>query len=457
MYQLRTATFGLVTLLTAACARYEPDARLPDVRTDVSNRTGIELPAELGATQAPLSGEITPADAARLALRFNPNLHAALEDLNVATAQEVQAGLLVNPSLGGLILFEEDGVRPTLDFGLAFELGRLLTRSRRMKLATAEREQIEADATEAIVGTVAEARAATISLWSAEQQLSLLREVVTVRDAAAKTAEILSRAGNFTVGDLARHRRALVQSQFAYGQAQLARIDALEALSNATGTIITAEASANAEMMIPSTKADDNEFVKAALENSLTLKAERKRIEALGIQIGLANVSVWLDGLEAEVGFEREEDDTAAGVGARLSIPIFDGGRARTGAARAALEAAELRYRALAFAVANRARAILSMMDVARTAAKDLSPNLLVQTGQEFDFEQRQLNAMQIGPLGLLAAKAEQLENQIAAVEMQQFWALTNIQADALRSGVVISAMPNMAPRAANNSNEEAN
>ncbi len=438
MYQPRMAAIGLVTLCTAACARYEPDARLPNVRTDIETRTGIILPEYLQNTPVPLSGEVTPAEAVRLALQFNPNLHAALEDLNVATAQEVQAGLLVNPSLGGLILFEEDGVRPMLDFGLAFELGRLLTRSRRMKLATAEREQIEAEATAAIVGTIADARAATISLWTAEQQLSLLHEVVTVREAAAKAAEILSRAGNFTAGELAMHKRALVQSQFAYGQARLARIDALEALSNATGILVTADASAKTERMAPTTKTDEDEFVKTALENSLTLKAERKRIETLGIQIGLANVSVWLDGLEAEVALEREEGDTSAGFGARLGLPVFYGGRARTGAATAALEAAELRYRALAFAVANRARAVLSMMDVARTAANNLSPNLLVQTGQEFDFQQRQLNGMQIGPLGLLAAKAEQLENQIAIVEMQQLWALTNIQADALNAGVAL-------------------
>ncbi|MBO6505112.1 MAG: TolC family protein [Kordiimonadaceae bacterium] len=439
MYRPVTATLGLLTLFTAACARYEPDARLPDVRADVASRTGLGLPAELQASPTPFSGELSPDDAARMALQFNPNLHAALEDLNVATAREVQAGLLINPTLGGQILFEEDGVRPMLDFGLAFELGRLLTRGRRMRLTTAEREQVEAEVTEAIVQTMVEARAATISLWAAEQQLALQSEVVTVHEAAANAAQILSDAGNFTAGDLAMHRRALVQSRFALGQAQLARIDALEALSNVTGTIISADASAILEAM--STFTNEEAFIKTTLENSLTLKAERKRIEALGIQVGLANVSVWLDGLEAEAAFEREEDDTAAGFGATLSLPIFDGGRARTGAARAALEAAELRYRALAFAVANRARAILGMLEVAKTAANDLSPDLLVQTGNEFDFEQRQLNGMQIGPLGLLAAKAKQLENQIAAVEMQQLWALTSIQADALKSGVALHGL----------------
>lgn len=441
MYRPITATLGLLTLFTAACARYEPDARLPDVRTDVASRTGLDLPAELSAATMPFSGEISPTDAARMALQFNPDLHAALEDLNVATAQEVQAGLLINPSLGGQILFEENGVRPMLDFGLAFQLGQLLTRNRRMKLSTAERERVEAEAIEAIIKAIAEARTATISLWAADQRLYLLTEVVTVQEAAANAAQILSSAGNFTAGDLAGHKRALVQSQFALGQAQLARIDALEGLSNATGTIITAGASAQIESQPAPSDADKDAFVKTALENSLTLKAERKHIEALGIQVGLANISVWLDGLEAQAAFEREEDETSAGFGATLSLPVFDGGRARTGAARAAVAGAELRYRALAIAVANRARAILSMIDVAQSAANDLSPNLIVQTGNEFDFEQRQLNGMQIGPLGLLAAKAEQLENQIAAVEMQQLWALTTIQADALKSGVVLHGL----------------
>lgn len=441
MYRLRSASIGLLTLFTAACGRYEPDARLPDVRADIISRTGIELPEKLQASRTPFSGELTATKAAEMALQFNPNLHAALEDLNVATAQEVQAGLLVNPTLGGTILFEEDGVRPMLDLGLAFELGRLFTRSSRMKLTTAEREGVEAEATEAIVETIAEARVATIALWAAEQQLALFQDLVAVHQAAAKAAQILSKAGNFTVGDLAMHKRALVQSQFALGQAQLARIDALEALSNITGTIITTEASANLENLEAVAFSDDTAFVKSALENSLTLKAERKRIEALGIQVGLANVSVWLDGLEAQAAFEREENDTAAGFGATLSLPIFDGGRARTGAARASLEAAEFRYRAISVAVANRARATLSLVDVAQKAASDLSPALLIQIDNEFEFEQRQLNGMQIGPLGLLAARAEQLQNQIDSVEMRQLWALTIIQADALKAGI---ALPNL-------------
>ena len=455
MYRLSTATVGLLTLFTAACARYEPDARLPDVRADISTRTGLDLPAELQASPTPFSGELSPDTAARMALQFNPNLHAALEDLNVASAREVQAGLLVNPTLRGTVLFEEDGVRPTLDFGLAFELGRLLTRGRRMKLTTAEREQVEAEATEAIIQTMAEARAAATALWAADLRRTLLREIVTVRTAAANAAEVLSTAGNFTAGDLAMHRRALVQSRFALGQAELARIDALEALSNVTGTIITADSSVELTKA-PEPSNDPAAFVKTAIENSLSLKAERKRIEAFGIQVGLANVSVWLDGLEAEAAFEREEDETAAGFGAALSLPIFDGGRARTGAARAALEAAELRYRALAFAVANRARAILGMIEVAQTAANDLSPSLLAQTDNEFDFQERQLNGMQIGPLALLAAKDALLTNHIAAVDMQQLWALAGIQADALKAGVVIDTLPDMPPLAANNSNEEA-
>lgn len=455
MYRFQWAIVGLSTLLTAACARYEPDIHLSSVSASLESRTGETLP-QFTPASSPLSGEITPALAARMALQHNPNLQATLEELNVATAQEVQAGLLINPTIDGLILFEENGVQPMLEFGLAFNLGRLLTRGRRMKLATSERERIQAETIRAIVQAMAEARAATLAVWAANKRLGLLREIVTVRQSAARAAQILSNAGNLTAGDLAMYRRMLTQSQIALGQATLTRIDALETLSNATGRIITNDASA---VVNPATRPEavlEATFIQTALDNSLLLEAERQRIKALGVQVGLADVSVWLDHLETEAVFEREEGETSAGFGAGLSLPVLDSGQARTGAAKAALKAAEMRYRALAFSVANRARAILGLLAIAKTASTDLTPTILTTTDDEFDFQARQMNAMQIGPLGLLAAKAQQLENQLAAVDLQQLMATTRLQADALEAGIILTGVPGTGMQAPNTSSQEA-
>lgn len=438
MHKIHLATCGLITSLLTACASYEPDARKAAVGDAVEQRTGFILPSKFADSPAPISGQLSPEIAARFALQYNPLLQAALEDLNVASAQEVQAGLLVNPTISGQVLFEGDGAQPMLDFGLAFELGRLLTRSRRMGRAEAERRRVEAETVSAIVSAIASARAATINLWAQQQSVDLLRAINVARTSAAKAAQVLADAGNLTAGDLAFYRRAALRSELLLGQAELARIEDIEQLSNVTGTIVADDVVAVLEQQPRRQKTAGDAFIQAAIEKSLTLKAERERIRALGFQVGLANVSVWLDHLEAEVAFEREDGESASGFGATFSLPLFDGGRTRTGAAQAALEASEKRYRARAFAVANRARAILKLLKVTDLAASSYSPQLLQQTQTEFEFETQLFNAMQTGPLKLLGAKAQQLENALIAVDMRRLHLLTSVQAEALEAGVTL-------------------
>ncbi len=440
MHTIRLATCGLLTSLVAACASYEPDARKAAVSSAVEDRIRLALPTEFTGAPAPVRGELLPQTAASLALRYNPLLQAALEDLNVATAEEVQAGLLVNPAFSGQILFGEDGVKSMLDFGLAFQLGQLLTRSRRMDRAEAGRKRVETETIMAIVQTAASARAATINLWARQQSIDLLRAIRVARTSAANAARILADAGNLTAGDLALYRRAALHSELLLGQAELARIEDTEQLSNIIGTIVTDDV----VVMLPDeeqrTKRVENTFLATAMDNSLALEAERERMRALGVQVGLAEVSVWLDHLEAEVAFEREEDETAAGLGATFSLPLFDSGRTRTGAAQAALEAAEQRYRARAFAVANRAKAILKLLEVSDLASSGYTPQMLVQAQSEFEFETKLFNAMQTGPLKLIDAKVQQLENSLFAIDMKRLFLLTSLQAEALEAGVILEA-----------------
>lgn len=426
---------GLFILLTSACARYERGARLDDVNNAVMARTETSLPAQFSGMSKPVTGAFTPNEAMQLALKNNLNLQASLEDLNVATAQEVQAGLLINPALSGEILFTGDGARPALDFGLAFQIGQWLTRGRRMKLANAERQRIEAMIVESVIGTMADAKAATVTLWARQQSLEILRDVKVARQSAAAAAQILYDAGNLTAGDLAKYKRMAVQSQLTLGLAQIAMLTDVENLSNVTGVLVVDGATAMvAEAKAPPIEAVDV-FIKTTISKSLMLEAERERIRALGIQVGLADVSVWLDHLEVEAALERE-DDTLAGFGATLSLPIFDTGNARSGAAKAAFEAASLRYKAMAFSVANRARAILGLQGILEAASSQFSLQLIEQADQEFDFDTRQLNAMQLGPLRLIDSRVQQLENSLTAIDVRRMSVLANIQAEALLRGV---------------------
>lgn len=427
---------GLITLTLAACGSFTPDAKLSDVSSAVAERTGAALMRLDTAPLEALSGPLTPELAAKSALQYNLLLQAKLDDLNVASAEEVQAGLLVNPSLDGEFMFGDGS--PTLNFGLGFELGQLLTRSRRMKIATADRQRVEAEAIEAAVKTYSEAKIDAVSLWARQQSLNVIKDIVIARDSAANAADVIARAGNLTAGDYARYKRAALLGQLMLGQGQLGQIDDMEALSNTIGVAVANDLTISLGNEGDPAPRDATAFVKAAVENSLSLEAERRRIEGLGARVGLANVSVWLDHIEAGAVLEREDGETEPGFSVALSLPLFDNGQVRTGAARAALEAAEQRYRAMAFMTANRARALLQVLDVARTASADLTQRLVLQADNEFDFENRQLNAMQIGPFSLIEARVQQLEATLVAIDMKRLFLVTNIQADALMAGVVV-------------------
>lgn len=436
MHILRLAGCGLIMFSLAACGSFTPDARLDDVSTVVSERTGTPLSRSTAPAMAPLKGPLTPEMAAKTALRYNLLLQARLDDLNVASAEEVQAGLLINPSLEGEFLFGDDS--PSLNFGLGLELGQLLTRSRRMKIAAADRQRVEAEAIEAAVKTYSEAKIAAINLWAKQQSIEVIKDIVIARNSASKAADVIARAGNLTAGDYARYKRAALEGQLMLGQGQLAQIADVEALANKIGVLIANDAQITLGGATNPAKRDAAVFVEATVQNSLSLAVERRRIEGLGARVGLANVSVWLDHIEAGSALEREDGETEAGFSAALSLPLFDNGQVRTAAARAMLEAAEQRYRAMAFMVANRARALMQVLEVARTASADLTQRLMLQAEAEFDFDQRQLNAMQIGPFALIEARVQQLEATLVAIDMKRLFFTSNIQADALMAGVVV-------------------
>lgn len=427
---------GLITLTLAGCGSFTPDARVSDVSSAVAERTRSAFTRAGATPPEALSGPLTPELAAQSALRHNLLLQARLDDLNVASAEEVQAGLLINPVLDGEFLFGD--ADPTLNFGLGFELGQLLTRSRRMKIAVADRMRVEVEAIEAAVTTYSEAKIAAVALWARQQSLEVTKDIVIARDAASNAADVIARVGNLTAGDYARYKRAALQGQLMLGQGQLGQIDDMESLSNTVGVVLASDVTIALDADHEPEPRDAEAFVKAAVENSLSLLAERRRIEGLGARVGLANVSVWLDHIEAGAVLEREEGEAELGFSAGLSLPLFDNGQVRTGAARSALEAAEQRYRAMAFMVANRARALLQVLDVARTASAYLTQRLVVQADSEFDFENRQLNAMQIGPFALIDARVQQLEATLVAIDMKRLYLTSTIQADALMAGVVV-------------------
>lgn len=432
------ALVGLVAFGLTACASYEPDRYRGEVNKDIETRTRYSLPPA-AMPPAPLEGAVSTDTAVRAAVRYNRALHAALEELNIAAADELEAGLLFNPVLAGEIIFEGDGEPAMLDFGLAFNLGRLLTLERRKDIAAAERQQTQTQVTEAIVRAIADAKLAVNDLWLMERRLALAEQRLVLRTSGHDTALILYEAGNATDGALADAVFALQQAQLDVASAKLALLSAREHLANATGTplseSVSVAESSPGNVVMPGTRAD---YVDAAVANSLWLQAARFKLEAGAAGLGLANMGPWFDHMEAELRLEREDGDTSPGIGASVPIPFFDTGSARAGRARAFLSASEHRYQAQLLMVRNRAEALFDYLQLTGDAARGMRARLLEAQDGSYAFSEQLLNAMQLGPLRLLAARERQIDAQRRADTLTHEFRRTWFAVEALKAGTTL-------------------
>ena len=123
-------TLALVSATAAGCVTVDPRARFPAVEQTVAQRTQQRVHWHTGTpaddavrvqVDRLLAQDLTADAAAQIALLNNRHLQATYEDLGVAQADLVQAGLLRNPVFDGSIhFFEANSHSPKLDLGIAF-------------------------------------------------------------------------------------------------------------------------------------------------------------------------------------------------------------------------------------------------------------------------------------------------------------------------------------------------
>src|SRR6188474_1712292 len=103
-----------VALLATACAA--PQASLDRVQATVSERTGKHIHWNRGgvedaqieqSVQALLRRQLTAARAVQIALLNNRELQARFEEIGIAQADVIQAGLISNPNFAGSFRFPD--------------------------------------------------------------------------------------------------------------------------------------------------------------------------------------------------------------------------------------------------------------------------------------------------------------------------------------------------------------
>ena len=434
--QITWKTIALVVIIGMMAGCVVPrEAGFLDVSQAVQQRTGYDVQwirgeaedAEVAAAVAGLlSDSLIVEEAVQIALLNNRRLQATYENLGVAQAEVVQAGLLRNPIFGGAAAWPlEGGGSPDLAFSVAFDFLGALTIPLRRSVATSAFEAEKARVSEAVLNLAAQVRTGYYRAQADAQMLELMEQVLQAAEAAYLAAQRLREAGNIRMLDLMNEQAQVEQARLDQAAAELALGGSREQLNRLLGLSDgqTEWQLPHRLQMIPETALAPTDIASLALEKSFGLEALRHDVETYGRRLGLTNIKSLLPDLHVGAALERDDSEWELGPEVEIALPLFDQGQARRAAGVAELRRRRAAYLALAVETQSIARAAQQQLMAARRAALRYK-NVLVPLRSRITREtQLQYNAMQLGVFQLLQTRQMEIEAGRRYVEaLYNFW-----------------------------------
>ncbi|TWB82323.1 cobalt-zinc-cadmium efflux system outer membrane protein [Nitrospirillum amazonense] len=406
----------------AGCATVPPEAGFPDVQKQLETRVPQRVAwnrdaaadAQAGqAVAALLARPLTADGAVQVALLNNPGLQATYEDLGVAQADLVQAGLLRNPILSLATEFPTKGAEPPkLEFSVVANFLDLLWLPARRQVAADRFEQVKLTVSAEVVELAAETRAAYLRHRAALEEAQTLAQALDTAQAAYDLMVRLNQAGNVSERRLATEQAALEET----------RVDSIEAAADVTATRETltrlmglwgpqAQWSVAGDLPpLPPEEPGLATVESAVIAGNLKLDAARRTTAAKASALGLADASrLWTDG-ELGVAGERETDRSLViGPSLTLALPLFDQGQPAVAKAEAEYRQEARRTLQLAVDLRSEAREARDRLVRARDLADHYLHTVLPLQDRLVRLGMAEYNYMLTSPFEVMAARQARL------------------------------------------------
>jgi cobalt-zinc-cadmium efflux system outer membrane protein len=411
--------FDTVTELVAARSPGRTVAWIQGTREDAA---ASERVREL------LAHELTLDAAIQIALLNNRALQAVYEQLGIAQADLVQAGLLENPILAADVRFPTaEGAAIGAGIGLVQEFIAILQIPLKKRVAEAAFEEAKLTASAAVIDLVAAIKRAFYRLQGALQMLELRRTVVEATALSADVARRQHDAGNITDLELANEDALHEQAR-----ADLARVETEVTEDREELTALMGVWGAATEWRIGSRLPElpREEIALEGLETlavsqRLDLAAARQRIQAILLARDLTRAFRFLPAGGLGVQVEREVDNGVWSVGpaVELPVPVFDQGQATLASQSARVRQREDEHAALAVTIRSQVRRAWMRMAQARALAQHYWDVLLPLRVRVVRQTQLEYNAMLVGVFQLLVAKRDEIDAGGGYIEsLRDYW-----------------------------------
>jgi cobalt-zinc-cadmium efflux system outer membrane protein len=429
-----SAAAALVACCAAACASTSAAPSFREMAKTVHERTGYRLRWSQAtredreverAVRDLLSRPLSVDGAVQVALLESPALQAVYEDLSLAQADVVQAGLLANPVFSAdVTTAERDAIDPNVIVGVTQSFLGLLLIPARKKVAAAALDAAKFRVGNAVLDTAAQVKTAFYAVQAAEQTLAVRRTMAEAESAAYELAQGQAAAGN--VGDLAAatEKTLYLETRLDVGRGEAEVAAARERLTRLMGL---GDASWRDPGGLPDVPAADPPIAALearALRDRLDLAALRQEVETLDYALWLARTSRWTGVIDIGVDVARLKDGAiAVGPRASLELPIFDQRQAPIARLEAQLRRSRRLLAERVIEVKSEVRAARDRVTFARRAVEAYRSSIIPAREAVVALSQEQYGAMLLGVYQLIAAKEDEVRAYREYIEaVRDYW-----------------------------------
>ena len=424
----------------SGCASVPKDAGFSDVQNIIEQRIGrrvhwnqgtSEDAAVVDVVRSMLQQELTIDEAVQIALLNNRSLLATYEELGIAQADLVQAGLLRNPTFGASFRFPDKtvgGHRSTnTEFSVVQDFLDLLVRPLRKKVAAAQFEQTKLRVGDAVLNLAAEVRSFYYTLQADEQTLEMRRTVVQATEAAVDIATRQHDAGTLKTLDLANQQGFHDQAKLDMTRTDIQIVADRERLNRLMGIWGADTIWKLPERLpeLPESEIPMEHLESIAVSQRLDLAAARQETQVIAHALSLTRRYRYFYVFDVGVDSEHDvaDDVTFTGPNLTLELPIFDRRQASISRLEAQLRQSLQRLASLAIDIRSEVREIRERLLAARNVAKYHHDSILPLRQRIVDESQLYYNGMLIGVYELLLAKQNQINAGREYIEtLRDYW-----------------------------------
>ena len=389
------------------------------------------------AIQCLLKNELTPEAAIQIALLKNPKVQSIFEELGMAYADLVEAGLLSNPDFSLELRYpQKKNLVTNIEYLVTTTFLDIFLIPLRTRLAAAEFEQAKRRVTNEILNLAFEVRQTYYELLGERQKLKYIRPIVELTSIHCEIVSRQKLIGNINRLDFQQVQARFLEVKLEIAKEQTTIIRLSEKLNRLLGL------SEEVCLIFPEISQDVDykgydicALESIALAQRMDLQEAQFEVIRLRRMLGLKDWWTYTN-LKAGVAGERDTDGlNLVGFGLSGEIPIFNFGQAARTRIFAQLRQAQDRYKALEIRILSEVREAHRLLMSDLGMINDYQNKIIPLQNEIINSSEELYNVMGLGIDRLIENKRQELEANRNYFEILKDYWVARVQLDKALGG----------------------